>query len=286
MTNPNYVDLPGSERAPHPLATTTGQPPVDAEEQATVTIVPANNAAIPAIIAFATENNLTTSIEHGLVKATGRLADLQAAFDTQLSAAVTDTGRAFRHRVGPLRIPANLLKQITAVLGLDNREQAQPRFVSAAATPKAFTATQVASLYQFPAGDGAGRTIDIIELGGGFGSADLQNAGLDPSLDTGSLAEPAAWAPSIRYASNRKLLPRGLHGFTLISTALNESLRSKGRKHEKELTFALSLVRLPWCNGQCHLPRGYDHDAVLHARWVRVASRFPVGVASNSGIRG
>ena len=185
MTNsrPDYVDLPGSERAAHPSATIEPSP-VHPDHHATVTIVPANNAAIPAIIAFATENNLTTSIEHGLVKATGRLADLQAAFDTQLSAAVTDTGRAFRHRVGPLRIPANLLKQITAVLGLDNREQAQPRFVSAAATPKAFTATQVASLYQFPAGDGAGRTIDIIELGGGFGSADLQNAGLDPSLVT------------------------------------------------------------------------------------------------------
>src|SRR6516165_1492827 len=63
----DYVDLPGSERAAHPLATIE-QPPVDPEEHATVTIVPANLAAIPAIIAFATENHLTTSIEHGFVK--------------------------------------------------------------------------------------------------------------------------------------------------------------------------------------------------------------------------
>src|SRR5262249_22712361 len=85
MTNSrrDYVDLPGSERAAHPLAT-IAQPPVDPEEHATVTIVPATPAAIPAIIAFATENHLTTSIEHGFVKATGRLDDLQAAFDTQL----------------------------------------------------------------------------------------------------------------------------------------------------------------------------------------------------------
>ena len=165
----DYVDLPGSERAAHPLATIE-QRPADPERHATVTIVPANLAAIPAIIAFATENHLTTSIEHGFVKATGRLEDLQAAFDTQLSSAVTDTGRTFRHRVGPVRIPAHLLNAITAVLGLDNREQAQPRLrhVTAAATPKAFTPTQVASLYHFPAGDGAGRTIDIMELGGGF----------------------------------------------------------------------------------------------------------------------
>src|SRR3954452_20377986 len=180
----DYVDLPGSERAAHPLATIE-QPPVDPEEHATVTIVPANPAAIPAIIAFATENHLTTSIEHGFVKATGRLEDLQAAFDIQLSLAVTDTGRTFRHRGGPVRIPAHLLNVITAVLGLDNREQAQPRLrhVIAAATP-AFTATQVASLYHFPAGDGAGRTVDIIELGGGFSNVDLQRAGLDPSLVT------------------------------------------------------------------------------------------------------
>ena len=143
---------------------------MDPEEHATVTIIPANPAAIPAIITFATENHLTTSIEYGFVKATGRLADLQAAFDTQLSSAVTDTGRTFRHRAGPVRIPAHLLNMITAVLGLNNREQAQPRLrhhVIAAATPNAFTPTQVASLYHFPAGDGAGRTIDIIELGGG-----------------------------------------------------------------------------------------------------------------------
>ena len=85
-----------------------------------------------------------------------------------------------------MRIPAHLLNEIAAVLGLDNREQAQPRLrhVTAAATPNAFTPTQVASLYHFPAGDGAGRTIDIIELGGGFSSVDLQRAGLDPSLVT------------------------------------------------------------------------------------------------------
>src|SRR5262249_14557994 len=187
MTNSrrDYVDLPGSERAAHPLATIE-QPPVDPEEHATVTIVPANLAAIPAIVAFATENHLTTAIEHGFVKATGRLADLQAAFDTQLSSAVTDTGKTFRHRVGAVRIPANLLNTITAVLGLPNRDQARPRLrhVIAAATPNGFTAPQVASLYHFPAGDGTGRTIDVIELGGGYSNVDLQRAGLDPALVT------------------------------------------------------------------------------------------------------
>src|SRR4051812_49824783 len=166
MKNPrgDSVDLPASGGPAPPLGRRE-LPRGDREEPATVTISPANIAAIPAIIAFATENHLTTSIEHGFVKATGRLEDLQAAFDTQLSSAVTDTGRTFRHRVGPLRIPAALLNAITAVLGLDNREQAHPRLRhAAAAAPNSFTATQVSALYHFPAGDGAGRTIDIIEL--------------------------------------------------------------------------------------------------------------------------
>src|SRR5262249_13837198 len=184
-TRRDYVDLPGSEKAAHPFATGE-QPPVDAEEHATVTIVPKDPAAIPAIIAFATENHLAPTIEHGFVKASGRLGDLQAAFDTQLSSAVTDTGKTFRHRVGAVRVPSDLVNAITAVLGLDNRDQARPRFrqLTDVAAPRAFSATQVAALYHFPAGDGAGRTVDIIELGGGFSSADIQHAGLDPALVT------------------------------------------------------------------------------------------------------
>jgi kumamolisin len=197
---------------------------VNPEEHATVTIVPANPAAIPAIIAFATENHLTTSIEHGFVKAAGRLEDLQAAFDTQLSSAVTDTGRPFRHRVGPVRIPAHLLNAITAVLGLDNREQARPRLrqVSAGVTPNAFTPPQVASLYQFPAGDGAGRTIDVIELGGGFSSVDLQRAGLDPSLVT---------AVSVDGASNSYTGdPNGPDGEVALDTQVIGGIAPKARQ--------------------------------------------------------
>ena len=41
------------------------QQPVDPEERATVTIVPAYPDAVPAILAFATEHHLTASLEHG-----------------------------------------------------------------------------------------------------------------------------------------------------------------------------------------------------------------------------
>jgi kumamolisin len=177
-----YVDLPGSEKPAYSFAT-ADDPPVNAEESATVTIVPSDAAAIPAITDFLARNHLSSTVEHGLVKASGRLGDLQTAFDTQLSSVATDTGKTFRHRAGAVRVPSDLVDSITAVLGLDTRPQVSPRFRPLSdVEPQAFSALQVGALYRFPAGDGAGRTVDILEFGGGFSSTDIQRAGLDPTL--------------------------------------------------------------------------------------------------------
>ncbi len=88
-----------------------------------------------------------------------------------------------RQRVGGLRVPAELDGVVLAVLGLDDRPQASPQIrrppgVEAAAAgapgPTSYTPVQVAQAYNFPAGtDGTGQAIAIIELGGGFGAADL-----------------------------------------------------------------------------------------------------------------
>ena len=48
---------------------------------------------------------------------------------------------------------------------------------SAAPPPRrwsSFTPLQVASLYGFPAGTGAGQTIGVVQLGGGFRASDMQ----------------------------------------------------------------------------------------------------------------
>jgi kumamolisin len=88
-----------------------------------------------------------------------------------------------RYRVGGLHVPAELDGVVLAVLGLDDRPQATPQirrapsFAAAAANttgPTSYSPVQVAQAYKFPAGtDGSGQTLAIIELGGGFGSADL-----------------------------------------------------------------------------------------------------------------
>ncbi|HEX4389588.1 MAG TPA: S53 family peptidase [Steroidobacteraceae bacterium] len=69
------------------------------------------------------------------------------------------------------RLPA----EVIAVLGLDRRPVAQPRIRRPRATPaRSYTPLEIGSLYQFPAGtDGAGQSVAIIELGGGFSTADL-----------------------------------------------------------------------------------------------------------------
>jgi kumamolisin len=135
--------------------------------------------------------------EHGLtvleVDAAGRsvhlrgpAAAMQQAFGVELQLAELD-GRRFRHRQGAVHIPDELRDVITGVYGLDDRPQARPHFrlspadgqlKSAAAgpqpVPRAFTPPELARIYQFPTGlTGAGECIGIIELGGGYRTADL-----------------------------------------------------------------------------------------------------------------
>jgi kumamolisin len=81
-----------------------------------------------------------------------------------------------RHRTGALQIPAALDGIVTAVLGLDDRPQARAQFhaIPLAAAGTSYTPPELARIYNFPAGaDGTGQSVAIIELGGGFGQADL-----------------------------------------------------------------------------------------------------------------
>ena len=107
----------------------------------------------------------------------------------------------------PFICPRNSLGIVEAVLGLDNRPQATPHFRlrstgngkprDGAAAPTSYTPTQVASLYGFPEGTGAGQCVSIIELGGGFRAADLQ--AYFKELEVGS---PKVSAVSVDHARN------------------------------------------------------------------------------------
>lgn len=59
------------------------------------------------------------------------------------------------------------------------------RLLPRAQVPRSLTARQVAAAYHYPTQfTGRGTAVGIIELGGGFGPADLQAVGIDPSLVT------------------------------------------------------------------------------------------------------
>jgi kumamolisin len=141
----------------------------------------ANPADIQLVEEFAHHFHLTvaqTSLPQRRVVLTGAVGDMARAFEVDLNIFKSaDTGHTFRGRAGTLSVPAELEPAVIAVLGLDDRPNAKPHFrIRQAASPAAsFTPPQIAALYNFPAGlTGAGQTVAIIELGGGYQTADLQ----------------------------------------------------------------------------------------------------------------
>ena len=138
----------------------------------------ADPADIALVETFAHEYSLTvterTTARRSVVL-TGTIENLQKAFGTTLAHYETPTG-AYRGRTGSITIPAELQDVVTAVLGLDNRPVAKPhlRMAHAAAASGGLSPALIAQMYNFPAGaHGAGQTIGIIELGGGYRTSDL-----------------------------------------------------------------------------------------------------------------
>jgi kumamolisin len=139
------------------------------------------------------------------IKVAGTLGQLSSVFGAELrqvsSPAPEGQGTVtHRYREGPLFVPAPLDGVVLAVLGLDTRPQARPHFraprdgsAAAAAQSSTYPPNQVASIYQFLAGTtGAGQTIAVIELGGGYSDSDLDTyfggLGIDvPSVTAASV---------------------------------------------------------------------------------------------------
>jgi kumamolisin len=122
---------------------------------------------------------------------------LAAAFQIRFGTYRAELG-TYRGHEDPVSVPAELADVITAVLGLEDRPQARPCFV---ANPDAdvagFTPRQVGQIYDFPRGGGADQTIGIIELGGGYTDADLEQF-----FDNAHLPVPQVTAVSVDGATN------------------------------------------------------------------------------------
>ncbi len=115
------------------------------------------------------------------MRISGSATTLQALFGTNLDLVqapdpLTGNQVEYRQRQGELTLPGDLHDVVVAVLGLDDRPQARTRLqvARARAVSISYTPVDLGKIYKFPAGtDGSGQTVAIIELGGGFGQADL-----------------------------------------------------------------------------------------------------------------
>lgn len=111
----------------------------------------------------------------------GSVKAMKAAFDVELHCYKGASGNTFRGRSGSISIASELEGVVIGVLGLDTRVVAHAQIrrghrkkKKPAAQPVTFNPPQVAALYGFPTDvTGAGQTVGIIELGGGFSATDL-----------------------------------------------------------------------------------------------------------------
>jgi kumamolisin len=140
----------------------------------------ASAADIAAIEAFAHEYELTvsqSSQSRRSVVLAGTAENMQRCFGVSLHHFKSHLG-TYRGRTGSIMVPEEWQHIVTAVLGLDDRPVAKPhlRMHAGAAQPAgSLSPVQVGKLYHFPANvTGAGQTIAIIELGGGYRTTDLK----------------------------------------------------------------------------------------------------------------
>lgn len=148
---------------------------------------PADTALVHEIMAGSGLDVLETDLGSRRVRVAGRAALLVNLFGTELTVveSADAVGGTVRHRArsGELRIPEALAGIVVAVLGLDDRPQSRVRSrilrvgeqerAAAGITPH--LPPDLGGVYGFPPNmDGDGTRLAIIQLGGGFGPADLR----------------------------------------------------------------------------------------------------------------
>jgi kumamolisin len=228
------VELKASQRQAPPGAAEAGSP--DPNEIAQVSVIVRRRNPLPApgtgpvvsrekfaeiygahpgdiqkVASFAAEEGLTvvsSDVARRTVVLSGTLANLTKAFGATVKL-YQQGNRTFRGRSGTLAIPSDLGSIVEGVFGFDQRPQARAHFRiraedSSAAGPSSAADTsynppQVAQLYQFPQGaTGAGQTIALLELGGGYQQSDL-----DSFFSNLGIATPQVTAVSVDGTTNQ-----------------------------------------------------------------------------------
>lgn len=205
-----HTQVKGSERVPLPGAHAIGE--AHAEEWVEVTVKVRRKAELPsvddrpkeaisrdALAAYGASQTdidkvaktftdlglevLHTDANTRTVELAGTVTAMNAAFGVKLMRFSSDQGE-YRGRVGSVHVPGSVSDLVDGVFGLDNRRVVKRRghatSAMAAASTKAksrawFFPAELASIYNFPKGDGTGQVIGLLEFDGGFFQADLDS---------------------------------------------------------------------------------------------------------------
>ena len=139
-------------------------------------------STIDTLTAWAQNNNLmivNAAPQNALVKIVGTAGQWNSIFNISLINP-TENLTVFDYK-GSITVPAEIANIVDHVLGLDNKQYLKPGVKAAASitnnsTPPytaSQTPAQVAEIYQFPQGTGAGACIGLLEFGGGYSEQNL-----------------------------------------------------------------------------------------------------------------
>lgn len=153
------------------------------------------------------------------VKLAGTVANMEKAFSIELSSIEHPDG-TYRGHAGAIQMPEDCASCVSGVFGLDTRPVVRPHlrhrnthgaFGSRSGTTS-FNPQTVGQLYGFPAdATGVGQTIGILEFGGGYRPAEIQEY-------FGNLGIPAPTMKSISvdHATNRPSTPQSADGEVML----------------------------------------------------------------------
>jgi kumamolisin len=124
---------------------------------------------------------VSSDVARRSVQLSGDTKSMNDAFGVALQQYDHDGG-TYRGRTGTISVSADLAGIVEGVFGLDDRPAADAHFQRyepilgmRSVSPASFTPPEIGKLYDYPQGaDGSGQCIGIIELGGGYKSADLK----------------------------------------------------------------------------------------------------------------
>jgi kumamolisin len=174
-----------------------------------------DDKVIDQVVKFALENDLKVEQvdpDHHTVRLSGTYLRARQAFKPDHLAVYRDGDNEFVARSGSLSVPAEIVDQVVAVMGFDQRPAARPHLRAHANQPSAnrsnakrgnklranavsgsgpaYDPLDIARLYQFPDGDGSGQTIALIELGGGYDKGQMAQYFADKNIArTGTLED-------------------------------------------------------------------------------------------------